>query len=187
MDAWLALIEHGLRLKLTPRSGWVQRGVPQAESVAAHSYGVALTTLLLAQLVDRPLDLARALQMAILHDLPEALTGDIARPVQRFFPSPERSTLKQAIERNALRELTADLPLAAAWQALWDELEAEVSAEAQLVHDADQLDLYAQAWAYEQQTGNRRLAEFWERPPQFHFAAARVLYDALWAQRTAER
>ncbi|MCZ7670255.1 MAG: hypothetical protein M5U34_25360 [Chloroflexi bacterium] len=41
--AVLKLLLHGNQLKRTPRTGWVQRGVPNAENVAAHS--VAWCTL----------------------------------------------------------------------------------------------------------------------------------------------
>jgi putative hydrolase of HD superfamily len=182
----LALLENGLRLKQTPRTGWVQRGVPQPESVAAHSYGVALAVLVLAHALPQPLDTGRALQMALLHDLPEALTGDIATPARRFFPDGNGGAFKAQIERNALAEMVGDLPLAPVWHALHAELVAEESAESRLVHDADKLDLYAQAWQYEQQTGNRLLAEFWQKPPRLHFDITRRLVALLVARR-AER
>lgn len=87
VNAVIAFLSYGIQLKQMPRTGWVQRGVPGAENVAAHSYGVVLTALTLAELVDEPLDLARLLALATLHDLPEALTSDIPSPVKRFFRS----------------------------------------------------------------------------------------------------
>lgn len=78
--AILQTLLHGNQLKRTTRTGWARRGVPDPENVAAHSYGVAHITLILAQLLEQPLDLGRALAMAVLHDLPESLTTDIPRP-----------------------------------------------------------------------------------------------------------
>lgn len=49
VTAVLKTLLHGNQLKRTARTGWVQRGVPNAENVAAHSYGVVFTTLVLAQ------------------------------------------------------------------------------------------------------------------------------------------
>ena len=49
----LQLLLDAHRLKRTPRTGWVMRGVPDAESVADHSYGVAFIALLLAEMVTR--------------------------------------------------------------------------------------------------------------------------------------
>ena len=40
---------HGNQLKRTARTGWAQRGVPNAENVAAHSFGVVFVALVLAQ------------------------------------------------------------------------------------------------------------------------------------------
>lgn len=181
-DPVLTLLLNGARLKQTPRSGWLQRGVPHAENVAAHSYGVVLTTLALAQLVTPPVDLARALAIAALHDLPEALVTDIPAPAKRFMPD---AALKTTIERNALAELTAAVPFGADWRALWDAYAADESAAAQLVKDADTLDMLIQAYTYEQQTGNRQLAQFWQQPYSFHYPAAQALYAALLALRAA--
>ncbi len=60
---------------------------------------------------------------------------------------------------------------------------ANETAEAQLVHDADRLDLYVQAHVYEVQTGNRQLEEFWAVAHRFHFPQAQALYDELRRRR----
>jgi putative hydrolase of HD superfamily len=61
------------RLKRLDRTGWVLRGLPAgAESVAAHSYGVALTAMLLADEAaarGAVLDVERVVRLALLHDL----------------------------------------------------------------------------------------------------------------------
>src|SRR5215207_6666461 len=71
------------RLKRLDRTGWVLRGLPPgAESVAAHSYGVALTAMLLAdECAARgvAVDAGRVLRIALLHDLQETRTGDMPR------------------------------------------------------------------------------------------------------------
>lgn len=177
----LETLLQGNQLKRTDRTGWTQRGVPAAESVAAHSYGVVFTTMLLAELVTAEIDLGRALALAVLHDLPEARTSDIPRPAWRYLPVGS----KEQAERQAMSEILDGLPFAADWLALWDELTANESAPARLVHDADRIDLYLQAWVYEQQSGNRRLAEFWARPATFHYPEAEALYRALRQRREA--
>src|SRR5260221_8313896 len=68
------LAEMAARLKDVRRQGWVDRGVPDAESVADHSYGVALLAWAVARA--RGLDGERALLIAIVHDLAEAEVGD---------------------------------------------------------------------------------------------------------------
>lgn len=161
-------------LKQTLRTGWVRRGVANAENVAAHSYGVAFTALLLADLVDEPLDLGRLLAMAILHDLPESLTSDIPTPAWRRLPPGS----KRQAERAAMEEI-AQLGATEGWLVLWDELRDQQSLEAKVVHDADRLDMFLQALVYEQQTGNRRLAEFWARLPDLHTRPAQLIYQDI--------
>ena len=140
--------------------------------------------MLLLEVLEERVDAYRALAIAALHDLPEALTSDIPSPVKSLFPTEVRPTLKTDIERNALRRIVADTPFAKRWLALFEELHAAQTPEAKLVHDADKIDLYLQAYMYEQQTGTRRLAEFWGDEPVFHYEVSAELYRHLFAMRT---
>jgi putative hydrolase of HD superfamily len=171
----LEILMHGNQLKRTARTGWGQRGVPRPESVAAHSFGVVYTALLLAGWVDAPLDLAAVLAMATLHDLPEGLTTDIPPRAWRFLPP----GAKPAAEQRAMEQIIGDTPGGARLLAWWRELTRNETAEAQLVHDADKLETHLQAVVYEQQTGNRQLEEFWANPQRFHFPQVQALYEEL--------
>ena len=62
------------RLKHLDRAGWVLAGHDAPESVAAHSWGMAVRCL---QHCPDDLDLATVLSMALVHDLAEAVVGDI--------------------------------------------------------------------------------------------------------------
>lgn len=178
----IELLLHGNQLKRTTRTGWAQRGIVNPESVAAHSYGVAYTALMLADWLDETVDLARLLAMALLHDLPEGLTSDIPAPAWRYLPRAE----KAGAERRALTDIVSGAAAAADLLALWDELVANETVEARLVHDADKLDLFLQATVYERHTGNRQLEEFWRNPQQFHFPVSRAIYDELGRRRTED-
>ena len=179
VTAVLQTLLHGNQLKRTARTGWVQRGVPNAESVAAHSFGVVFATLVLAQVIDEPIDLGKALAIAALHDLPEGLTTDIPTPAWRYLPS----GVKTAVERNAMQDILQDTPYADDLMALWEELHKKTTAEAQLADDADKLDMFVQAHVYEKQTGNQYLSEFWQKPYTFHTAVAQAIYDQLRSDR----
>ncbi len=180
ITAVLDVLTHGNQLKRTPRTGWVQRGVPAAENVAAHSYGVVFTALILAQCIKMPLNLEIVLIMAALHDLPEGLTTDIPTPAWKFLPP----DIKSSVERGAMETILQNVDFAPELMTAWETLHAAETAESHLVHDADKLDLFIQARVYEQQTGNRQLEEFWTKPHQFYFSEAQALYDWLREQRS---
>ncbi len=175
LAAILVLLQHGNQLKRTARTGWAQRGIPQPESVAAHSYGVAFTALVLSQLVAVPIDAGKLLAMAVLHDLPEALTSDIPSPAWSYLPA----GIKTEAERHAMTEVLGSTPAAATLMALWEELEAAETPEAKLLHDADRLELFLQAANYEEETGNRKLGEFWTKEPLFHFPLSDLIFRAI--------
>jgi putative hydrolase of HD superfamily len=174
--AALRILLHAQRLKQVPRTGWVLRGIPQAESVAEHSFGAAFTALVLAEMVEPTLDTTKVLTIALLHDLSESVTGDLPTPSNAHFPPGAKSQAETAI----LAELLAQAPVRERWQAWWCEFEERSSPEGRLVRDADYLDLLIQAYIYEQTTGNRWLGEFWpSSPPEFYFSATEKLYAAL--------
>ena len=177
----LELLTTAHRLKVTPRTGWAQCGVRLPESVADHSHGVAFAALLLLDLVEEDLDCAKVLAMAVTHDLPEGVTGDLSLGGSKHLPPGAKAVGEQA----AMDELLGGLDFGAAWRARWDEFEVCETPEAKLVRDADRVDLLTQALAYELATGNRNLDEFWEFAPveSFHYEASRAIIRRLQAKR----
>jgi putative hydrolases of HD superfamily len=175
VDSIIQALLHGNQLKRAARTGWVQRGVAEAENVAAHTFGVCYATLILAHLVEEPIDLQKALAMAVLHDLAEGLTTDIPAPAWRFLPA----GAKRDMERAAMGAIMAGLPFAAEFTAVWEEYGESATYESRLVHDADKIDLFIQATVYEAQTGNRHLREFWAASVHFYTAEAQAIYDTL--------
>src|SRR2546422_11210482 len=73
------------RLKLEPRQGWKEKlRLSHVESVADHSYGVAM--LCLFQAWSRGgYDLERLLKLALIHDLDEAITGALTPEDKRWL------------------------------------------------------------------------------------------------------
>lgn len=131
---------EALALKDVRRAGWVRAGVPQPESVAAHSWGLAFLVLTLCPpRVDR----ARALAMAIVHDLAEVRVGDLT-PHDPVGPQE-----KAALEASAMEKMTEPLgERASELASLWREYEAGESAEARFVKACDKLDMALQAQRY---------------------------------------
>ena len=131
------------RLKTVTRSGYTSAGLP--ESVAEHSWRVALMALLVAP--EFPgLDFARLLKICIVHDLGEAIGGDIPAPEQARRRAAGASEGKAAAERRDLVALVEPLPAALRDEltALWEEYEAAQSAEARLAKALDKLETILQ-------------------------------------------
>ena len=66
-----------LGLKDVLRQGWVNAGVEAPESVAAHSWGMAVLAL---KLCPEELNLEHVLKLCLVHDLPEVIVGDLTPP-----------------------------------------------------------------------------------------------------------
>jgi putative hydrolase of HD superfamily len=171
------------RLKDTPRAGWALRGISAPESVAEHSHRAALLALVLAPRAHPPLDVARCVAMALVHDLAEALVGDIT-PYDGISADDKR-----AREEAAMRELAA-LADDTSLLALWREYDAAASPEARFVKELDKLETVLQASEYAA-TGDAAtgaLDEFWANAEaRLSSPATRGVLDALVREREAGR
>lgn len=116
-------------LRHTPRSGYAFLGSGK-ENVAEHSYRVSVLGYALARLAGA--DPARVTFLCLFHDLHEARTGDFNYVNHRY---------NQCRAREALEDATQGTGLAEDILGFWDELADGRSLEAELAHDADQLDL----------------------------------------------
>ena len=150
------------RLKRLDRTGWVLRGFANGtESVAAHSFGVSVTAMLLADELLRQgvsVNVEKILRLSLVHDWAEARVGDMPRTATMYFGSEAR---KQA-ETAAFRDLTEAIECDSALYAkLYHEYEERSTLEARLVKAADVVDLLVEALALER-AGGRGLDEFWE-------------------------
>lgn len=159
-----AFARLAMGLKAVARTGWLDRGVPpiEVESVADHSWSVALLAWLLAA-DDPALDRDRVLRLALVHDLAETITGDLtpygtlrgAAPGtdflnQRHERTEEDAHAKHEAERTAIDRLAELLPerSAAELRALWAEYAARETPEAHFVKDVDRLETYLQSRRY---------------------------------------
>lgn len=136
-DGLLAFLAHSEALKHTWRSGWLADG--SRESTAAHTWRLCLWAMVAAPHLDG-VDTARLLRMCVVHDLAEAVSGDVPAPEQVGAPP------KAAQERADLTALVAPLP--AATQAeilgLWEEYEAGATPTAKAAKALDKLETLLQ-------------------------------------------
>ena len=171
----IALFEAIHPLDRVPRAGYVLRGVPEPESVAAHSHFVALMALLFAQEYPERFDRGRLLAMALVHDLCEARLMDIPMPYADAYLSEAKSQAEQAI----IEDLFEDFPAEFA-ELHRDFLEAG-SEEARLMRGIDKAQMMIKILCYEREHRGR-LAEFWTNPKNFNdygIEALSVLFDTI--------
>ena len=123
------LFEVGM-LNKTPRTGFQFLGSGK-ESVAEHILRTLFIGYALCKL-DPSVDELKVLRMCLVHDLPEARTGDMNYMYKKYVT---------VDEEKAVRELTEDLPFGDEIKAVLGEFNEKKTRESLLAHDADQLGL----------------------------------------------
>lgn len=137
LEGILTFLRGAERLKTVTRSGWTSVG--EQESVAEHTWRLCLMAMLLCGRAEG-VDLARLLKMCLIHDLGEAIGGDVPAPAQSAAGG------KASQERADLLQLVEPLPGALRREivALWDEYEGAASPEARLAKGLDKLETILQ-------------------------------------------
>jgi putative hydrolase of HD superfamily len=143
LDGILDFLRGAEKLKSTLRTCYASTG--RQESVAEHSWRLALMAMLLRHEFPA-LDGGKVLRMCLIHDLGEAIGGDIPAPEQARRRAEDPSADKAVQERRDLLTLLDPLPpeLQLGITMLWDEYEAAASPEARLVKALDKLETILQ-------------------------------------------
>ncbi|KAJ9114689.1 hypothetical protein QFC22_005565 [Naganishia vaughanmartiniae] len=175
--AFMHMLEN---LKTQKRSGWIREGVQQPESIADHMYRMAMLCMLIPiQNTERPLDIGRCVQMALVHDLAEA---------QYVLPTPTLAQnglwLTLPYRMNSVGDIT---PV----EGVSPEMKHKARftwavSQAKLVKDLDRIELVLQAIEYERSQDVRSLAPFFTGSiPHLHHPAVREWATALLEERKA--
>lgn len=130
------LFEVGMLCK-TPRSGYQFLGSGR-ESVAEHIMRTVFVGYALCKM-NPSLDELRVLKMCVLHDLPEARTGDMNYVNKKYV---------KVDEAKAVQELTDGLFFGEEIRQAIDEFNGKETLESRIVRDADQLALILQLKEY---------------------------------------
>ena len=135
LEGYLAFFRAVEPLKDTLRSGYTAQGRP--ESTAEHTWRACLMAVTLAEELPG-VDAGRLVAMLVVHDIAEAVGGDV--------PAPQQTGDKSAAERADLAELIAPLPPAAAARIakLWEEYAAAATPEALLAKGLYRLEIVLQ-------------------------------------------
>jgi putative hydrolase of HD superfamily len=133
----LAFLREAEQLKDVLRNAYTAQG--RQESTPEHTWRLCLMAMVFQDALPT-LDFQKVLKMCVLHDLGEAINGDVPAPLQASMPD------KSARERQDLQQLMRTLPtqLQAEFLALWDDYENAASPEAQAVKALDKLETILQ-------------------------------------------
>ncbi|KAI1386042.1 HD domain-containing protein [Hypoxylon trugodes] len=139
----LEFVQICMQIKETRRAGWVRRGIKDGESVADHTFGVLLLILQATKQLPAETRL-KALEMAIAHDLPEAIIGDYT---SADHVSKERKRTEESLAMDFLQCL-APSPTTETLRARLAEYNEHQTPISRLVHQADKLEPLVQALRY---------------------------------------
>ncbi len=135
------------QLKNIYRQGWlkVRIGLEHAdkcESIADHSFSVALLALTIIEENKLKLDAFKCIKMAIIHELGEIYAGDFT-PYDNVTKEDKHIKEKEAILK-VLNTLDKDND----FFELWEEFEKNETDEAKFIKNIDKLEFLLQACAY---------------------------------------
>lgn len=130
---FLQIIAQAAKLKVTPRHCYTEEN--RAESVADHSWRIALMAMLLSGEEEfRDVDMDRVIRMCLIHDLGESFTGDI--------PTFEKTDADTRTEDELFFAWVQSFPKPQReeWQALLAEMERLETREAKTYKALDKLE-----------------------------------------------
>lgn len=131
------------RVCLVKRDTLMSDGSPETDS--AHIFKLAFLIMLIFPFLQKKYNYTRLLELALVHDIAEGVTGDCPRSAQ--IAHPERKKEKERREYEAMRLYQKMLPAPLNEQifALFSEYEAKQTPEAKLVSVLDKMEANLQA------------------------------------------
>ncbi|KAH8804898.1 HD domain-containing protein [Xylogone sp. PMI_703] len=150
------------RLKTTKREGWKRFGIDRGESISDHMYRMSLITLFAPPSLASKINIPHCTKMALVHDMAEALVGDIT-PLDGIS-KPEKSRREETTIAYFTNSLLGRVNGGITGQeiaAIWREYEDSQTLESKFVHDVDKIELILQMLEYERANGGKLdLGEF---------------------------
>jgi len=131
---------------LVKRATLLSDGTPETDS--SHSFKLAFWAMLVYPYLKHSYNYTRLLELALVHDIVEAETGDCPKSVQ--YAHPEMKQIKKEQELAAIQKYSSMLPeeIGARIFELYQEYEDKQTPEARLVTALDKIDANLQANFY---------------------------------------
>jgi len=110
------------------------------ESSAEHSWRLSLMAFLVAEQLDLKIDIKKATEIAIVHDIAEAYCGDFDS--LKIFRGTLDKSVKEKAEKDAIMRITTHLPkrLGHKILSLWEEYEDAKTLEAKYIKALDKIE-----------------------------------------------
>ncbi|MBI4980209.1 HD domain-containing protein [Candidatus Woesearchaeota archaeon] len=156
------LLEVG-KLKKVKRTGWLLKGISSPESVAEHSFRVAVMAMTLSE--GRDLDRFYLLKMALIHDIAESITTDLVWEHGKISDL-EKLKSKHQKELKSAKEIISGLSSEEDYFVIIDDYINRRSQEAKFLKEIDKLEMAIQTLEYEEVAGGS-LDEFWENVEKY--------------------
>lgn len=170
------------KLKLEKRTGWHLCGIPftKSESIADHMYRMAV---MVCMIQDDSIDKFKAIKMALVHDMAEALVGDIT---PSCGVSEEEKNRRETMAMETIKEMLGDNPFGVEAESLWKEYASDLTIESQFVKDLDKTELIVQVVEYEN-TFKINFQEWLNRSrPKIRHPGFQAIADAAVLERPKE-
>ena len=135
------------QLKNLYRQGWLKVRIGlkhknKCESVADHSFSVALLCMSIIQKYKLDVDILKCLKMCIIHELGEIYVGDYT-PFDNISKEEKHKKEKEAVQK-ALKNISFEND----YMEIWQEFEEKNTEEAKLVNELDRLEFLMQSASY---------------------------------------
>ncbi|KAL3319075.1 hypothetical protein Ciccas_002272 [Cichlidogyrus casuarinus] len=153
---WLEFMTTVGKLKRTVRTGWKLKGIRQPENVSDHMFRMGVLSFFIDNSVKigevtHCIDKNKVLKMSLIHDLAEAIVGDITPhcgidPNDKFKLELDAMNKMVDMLRKSEKSEAADEIMS-----LWQEYNQRSSPESILCKDFDCFEMILQASEYEQE------------------------------------
>jgi len=169
------------KLKKKKRRGWELRGVKDPETIADHTFRVAIMAWLLGE--KRKLNINKIIRMALIHDICEIYAGDTTpydsplskknekewKKILNKWPRLSKTKKEKFFlekykkEKEALKKIIFSLPknLRKEIKNLWNEYEKGLTREGRFVRQVDRVENLLQALEYWEQNKQFEMEPWW--------------------------
>lgn len=142
LSSLLSFLHFAEKLKCELRHSYTSTG--RRESVAEHTWRMALMAILLEPYLNQKIDIGKTLKMILIHDLVEAEAGDV--PIPYMVNNTALKKAKEEKEKAAIENIRSMLndDVGKEIHSLWYEFESRETYEAKVAYALDKLEVQIQ-------------------------------------------